>query len=78
MGSATASRFVARAPIEPLQKLLPELRAVGVPVIWVNWGNRPDLKNMPPNQLHLYKRTGVGIGLTVAVLVFCAVTALVR
>lgn len=52
-----------RAPIEPLQKLLPELRAVGVPVIWVNWGNRPDLKNMPPNQLHLYKRTGVGIGL---------------
>jgi nicotinamidase-related amidase len=52
-----------RAPIEPLQKLLPVLRAAGVPVIWLNWGNRPDLKNMPPNQLHLYKPTGVGIGL---------------
>jgi nicotinamidase-related amidase len=52
-----------RTPIKPLQKLLPALRASGVPVIWVNWGNRPDLANMPPNQIHLYKRTGTGIGL---------------
>ncbi|MBR0795336.1 isochorismatase family protein [Bradyrhizobium jicamae] len=52
-----------RAPIEPLQRLLPVLRAAGVHVIWLNWGNRPDLKNMPPNQLHLYKPKGVGIGL---------------
>ena len=52
-----------RAPIKPLQKLLPILRRAGVPVIWLNWGNRPDLKNMPPNQLHLYKPTGIGIGL---------------
>jgi nicotinamidase-related amidase len=52
-----------RKPIEPLQRLLPALRDAGVPVIWVNWGNRPDLANMPPNQLHLYKPTGVGVGL---------------
>ena len=52
-----------RVPIGPLQKLLPELRKVSVPIIWVNWGNRPDLLNMAPNQLHLYKPTGVGIGL---------------
>lgn len=52
-----------RAPIEPLRRLLPALRAAGVPVIWVNWGNRPDLANMPPNQLHLYKPTGSGTGL---------------
>lgn len=52
-----------RAPIGPLQRLLPPLRNVKVPVIWVNWGNRPDLMNMPPNQLHLYKPTGTGIGL---------------
>jgi nicotinamidase-related amidase len=52
-----------RAPIEPLQKLLPALRAAQVPVIWVNWGNRPDLANMPPNQIHLYKPKGSGIGL---------------
>lgn len=52
-----------RAAIGPLQQLLPALRTAGVPVIWVNWGNRPDLKNMPPNQLHLYKPSGEGIGL---------------
>lgn len=52
-----------RAPIAPLQGLLPALRAAGVPVIWLNWGNRPDLANMPPNQIHLYKPKGEGIGL---------------
>jgi nicotinamidase-related amidase len=52
-----------RAPIAPLQKLVPALRAAAVPVIWVNWGNRPDLLNMPPNQIHLYKPAGTGVGL---------------
>lgn len=52
-----------RAPIGPLQKLLPALRDAKVPVIWVNWGNRADLANMPPNQIHLYKPKGEGIGL---------------
>jgi biuret amidohydrolase len=52
-----------RAPIAPLQALLPPLRRAGVSVVWVNWGNRPDLGNMPPNQVHLYKPSGTGIGL---------------
>jgi nicotinamidase-related amidase len=52
-----------RRPIEPLRRLLPPLRKAGVQVIWVNWGNRPDLANMPPNQIHLYKPIGTGIGL---------------
>jgi nicotinamidase-related amidase len=52
-----------RKPIAPLQRLLPALREAGVPVIWVNWGNRPDLANMPPNQIHLYKPAGTGVGL---------------
>jgi nicotinamidase-related amidase len=52
-----------RAPIEPLRRLLPPLRAAGMHVVWVNWGNRPDLANMPPNQIHLYKPKGHGIGL---------------
>jgi nicotinamidase-related amidase len=52
-----------RAPIAPLQKRLPPLREAAVPIIWVNWGNRPDLANMPPNQIHLYKPHGSGIGL---------------
>lgn len=52
-----------RAPIEPLRALLPALRGAKVPVLWVNWGNRPDLANMPPNQIHLYKPHGQGTGL---------------
>lgn len=52
-----------RKPIAPLQKLLPKLRQSDVPVIWVNWGNRADLMNMPPNQIHLYKASGEGVGL---------------
>ncbi len=52
-----------RVVIRPLLALLPALRDASVPVIWVNWGNRPDLANMPPNQIHLYKNSGVGTGL---------------
>lgn len=52
-----------RKPIEPLRALLPALRRAGVPVIWLNWGNRPDLANMPPNQIHLYDNGGQGVGL---------------
>ncbi len=52
-----------RAPIAPLRALLPPWRRAGGAVLWVNWGNRPDLANMPPNQHHLYKPTGTGIGL---------------
>lgn len=52
-----------RVAIEPLQALLPALREAGVPVIYVNWGNRPDLANMAPPQIHLYKNSGSGVGL---------------
>jgi len=52
-----------RAPIEPLRRLVPRLRQAGSHIIWLNWGNRADLGNMPPNQIHLYKPKGVGIGL---------------
>lgn len=38
-----------RALIEPLTALMPALRAAGTEVIWVNWGNRPDEANLPPN-----------------------------
>jgi len=53
----------ARAPIAPLQHLLPRLRAAGIPVIWVNWGNRPDRLNLSPALLHVYNPTGQGTGL---------------
>jgi nicotinamidase-related amidase len=53
----------ARTPIEPLKTLLPQLRNVNVPVIWVNWGNRLDLLNISPALLHVYNPTGEGVGL---------------
>jgi nicotinamidase-related amidase len=53
----------ARKPIEPLNNLLPKLRHVNVPVIWVNWGNRPDLLNISAAVLHVYNPTGDGVGL---------------
>ena len=53
----------ARAPIEPLRRLLPALRRASVPVIWLNWGNRPDRLNLSPALLHVYNPTGDGIGL---------------
>ena len=53
----------ARAPIAPLTALLPALRGQRVPVIWLNWGNRPDRANLSPALLHVYKPTGAGIGL---------------
>jgi nicotinamidase-related amidase len=52
-----------RAPIAPLQALLPRLRSHDVPVIWVNWGNRPDRLNLSPALLHVYKPSGAGVGL---------------
>jgi nicotinamidase-related amidase len=53
----------ARGPIAPLQRLLPALRNHAMPVIWVNWGNRPDRLNLSPSLLHVYKPSGTGIGL---------------
>jgi nicotinamidase-related amidase len=53
----------ARAPIAPLAALLPGLRASDVPVIWVNWGTRPDRLNLSPALRHVYDPTGRGPGL---------------
>jgi nicotinamidase-related amidase len=52
-----------RAPIASLQRLLPALRGLDVPVVWLNWGNRPDRLNLSPALLHVYKPTGEGVGL---------------
>ena len=52
-----------RAPIRPLRDLLPALRGHEVPVVWVNWGNRPDRLNLSPSLLHVYKPSGAGVGL---------------
>ncbi len=53
----------ARKPIAPLQRLLPALRRADVPVIWVNWGNRPDKLNLSPCLLHVYNGDGRSVGI---------------
>jgi nicotinamidase-related amidase len=53
----------ARDPIQPLQAFLPVLRSAQVPVLWINWGNRPDLLNISANVHHVYNPTGDGVGL---------------
>ncbi|GAB4460993.1 MAG: peroxyureidoacrylate/ureidoacrylate amidohydrolase RutB [Elainellaceae cyanobacterium] len=53
----------ARAPIGPLQGLLPVLRSLEVPILWVNWGNRPDLLNISAGLRHVYNGSGDGVGL---------------
>jgi nicotinamidase-related amidase len=53
----------ARAPIAPLHTLLPVARHHAVPILWVNWGNRPDLLNISAGLRHVYNPTGTGVGL---------------
>lgn len=48
----------ARRPIAPLKTLLPDLRRAGVPVIWVNWGNRPDGANLAAPVVYCFRGGG--------------------
>lgn len=53
----------ARAAIAPILQMLPAIRLQDIPVIWVNWGNRPDRLNLGPSTHHVYDRIGLGPGL---------------
>lgn len=53
----------AAGPVPVLADLLPRLRGCDVPVVWLNWGNRPDRANLPPGVLHVYNPTGDGVGI---------------
>lgn len=52
-----------RSAVGPLRALLGALRRESVPVIWLNWGNRPDRANLPPGVLHVYDPLGEGRGI---------------
>jgi nicotinamidase-related amidase len=52
-----------RAPIAPLNALLAALRWHGVPIVWLNWGNRPDRLNLPPMAQHAFDPQGIGRGI---------------
>jgi nicotinamidase-related amidase len=53
----------ATSAINELTRILPAIRSAGVPVIWLNWGNRPDRANLPPNVTHVYDADGSGGGI---------------
>jgi nicotinamidase-related amidase len=53
----------AAAPAAVLESTLPRLRAADVPVVWLNWGNRPDRANLPPGVTHVYDPDGAGTGI---------------
>ena len=55
----------AEAAASHLASILPPLRRAGVPVIWLNWGNRPDLANLPPGVRHVYDADGTGGGIAI-------------
>lgn len=53
----------ARTAAAATAALLPTLREHELPVIWLNWGNRPDQANLPPNVTHVYDPAGQGVGI---------------
>lgn len=63
LGSIGVDVSPCRAPIAPLQGLLPVLRKHDMPVIWLNWGNRSDRANLPPSVLHVYDPDGQSTGI---------------
>jgi nicotinamidase-related amidase len=52
-----------RKPIAPMQRLVPALRDAGVPIVWVNWGNRPDRLNLSPALLWSFDPDSEGVGI---------------
>ena len=49
--------------VDPISHIARALRDFDVPVIFLNWGNRPDRANLPPSILHVYDADGSGVGI---------------
>lgn len=52
-----------RALVDPINRAADAMRAAGAPVIWVNWGVRPDRANLSPGTQHPFNPNGRGPGL---------------
>ena len=52
-----------RSIVEPIRVISGQLRSLGVPIIWLNWGNRSDRANLPPGVLHVYNPDGESVGI---------------
>lgn len=53
----------ALALTAPINRAAQALRKAGAPVLWVNWGVRPDRLNLSPGTLHPFNPNGAGPGL---------------
>jgi nicotinamidase-related amidase len=51
----------------PINDATAAARAAGIPVVWVNWGVRPDRLNLSPGTQHPFNPNGAGPGLGGAV-----------
>lgn len=63
LGSIGVDVAGPRSAIEPCSAVLKATRAASVPVLWLNWGNRVDLANLPANVEHVYDSDGSGGGI---------------
>jgi nicotinamidase-related amidase len=64
-GSTGSEPISARARANQATEAYPSSAAQpGVRIIWLNWGNRLDRKNLPPTSLYVFSRdrNGIGIG----------------
>jgi ureidoacrylate peracid hydrolase len=58
-----ADASLLAAVVEPISRVARVLREAEVPIIFLNWGNRPDRANLPPSILHVYDPDGSGVGI---------------
>lgn len=52
-----------RALVDPINRAAAIMRRCGAPVIWLNWGVRPDRANLSPGTQHPFNPNGQGPGL---------------
>ena len=63
VGHAGYDVNVVRTPIAPLQKLILAVREVNIPIVWIDWQNRPDLLEVSASRQYAYNPTGEGFNL---------------